>query len=77
MYECYICRFAAEIFQDLHDDIMKIVSRGQNLKARVARLEADLPAMEKKLLMEASQLTFAYSTRGLQASSLLLCHSQF
>lgn len=65
-----MAEFAAEIFQDLHDDIMKIVSRGQNLKARVARLEADLPAMEKKLLMEASQLTFAYSTRSKWRASL-------
>ena len=65
------CRFAAEIFHDLHDDIMTIVSRGQNLKVRVARLEADLPAVEKALLAEASQFKFAYSSRRLHACDIL------
>lgn len=60
------CRFAAEIFHDLHDDIMAVVARGRNLKARVARLEADLPAVEKALLAESSQFNFAYSGRRLQ-----------
>ncbi|KAG0568872.1 hypothetical protein KC19_6G050200 [Ceratodon purpureus] len=59
-----LAEFAAEIFHDLHDDIMTIVSRGQNLKARVARLEVDLPAVEKALLAEASQFRFAYSARS-------------
>lgn len=68
-------RFAAEIFHDLHDDILTIVSRGQSLKARVARLEVDLPSVEKALLAEASQFRFAYSPRRLQACDLLLSHS--
>lgn len=60
------CRFAAEIFQELHDEIMAIGIRGQDLKARVGRLETDLPAVEKTLLSESSQIDFAYSIRGLK-----------
>jgi hypothetical protein len=51
---------------------MIIVSRGENLKARVARLEIDLPAVEKALLAEASQFRFAYSARRLQSGGFLL-----
>jgi hypothetical protein len=53
---------------------MIIVSRGENLKARVAWLEIDLHAVEKALLAEASQFRFAYSVRRLQAGGFLLSH---
>lgn len=59
-----LAEFAAEIFHGLHVDVMTIVSRGKDLKARVARLEADLPAVEKALLSEASQCRFAYTARS-------------
>lgn len=59
-----MAEFAAEIFQELHDEIMAIGIRGQDLKARVGRLETDLPAVEKTLLSESSQIDFAYSIRS-------------
>jgi len=40
---------------------MTMVARGRDLKARVSRLEVDLPAVEKALLAESSQFEFAYS----------------
>lgn len=54
-------RFAAEVFHDLHDDVMTIVMRSHELKARVSRLEAELPVVEKALLSEANLYRFAYS----------------
>lgn len=50
---------------------MTIVSRSQNLKTRVTQLEANLPAIEKALLAEASQFRFAYTERKLPASDPL------
>lgn len=67
----FFFRFAAEIFHDLHEDIMTIVSRSQNLKTRVTQLEANLPAIEKALLAEASQSRFAYTERKLPGSDPL------
>lgn len=54
-------RFAAEIFRDLHDELMAIGGRGHDLTVRVQQLEAELPAVEKALLSEPNQLRFAYS----------------
>jgi hypothetical protein len=57
------CRFGAEIFLGLHDDVRAIMSRSKNLEARVTRLEADLPSIEKALRSEACQFRFAYTAR--------------
>lgn len=57
----YCCRLATGIFHDLYDDIITIASRGKDLKARVACLEADLSLVEKALHAEASQCRFAYT----------------
>jgi hypothetical protein len=54
-------RFAAEIFRDLHDELMAIGGRDRDLVARVQQLETELPAVEKALLSEPNQLRFAYS----------------
>jgi hypothetical protein len=54
-------RFAAEIFRDLHDELMAIGGRDRDLMARVQQLETELPAVEKALLSEPNQLRFAYS----------------
>jgi hypothetical protein len=59
-----LAEFAAEIFHELHDDIIKIVARGQSVKTRVTRLEADLPQVEKALLAKANQFKFAYTARS-------------
>lgn len=57
------CRFGAEIFLGLHDDVRAIMSRSKNLEVRVTRLETDLPSIEKALRSEACQFRFAYTAR--------------
>ncbi len=58
-------RFAAEIFRDLHDELMAIGGRGHDLMVRLQQLEAELPVVEKALLSEPNQLRFAYSPGNL------------
>uniref|UniRef100_A0A7I4ATB6 Protein SCAR n=1 Tax=Physcomitrium patens TaxID=3218 RepID=A0A7I4ATB6_PHYPA len=48
-----LTELATGIFHDLYDDIITIASRGKDLKARVACLEADLSLVEKALHAEA------------------------
>lgn len=43
-------RFAAEIFHDLHEDVMATASRGHGLMLRLQQLEAEFPAVEKAAL---------------------------
>ncbi|XP_024394869.1 uncharacterized protein [Physcomitrium patens] len=59
-----LTELATGIFHDLYDDIITIASRGKDLKARVACLEADLSLVEKALHAEASQCRFAYTARS-------------
>lgn len=54
-------RFAAEIFCNLHDEMMTLGSRGHDLNMRVQQLEDELPVVEKALLSEPNQLRFAYT----------------
>ncbi|CAK9201608.1 unnamed protein product [Sphagnum troendelagicum] len=56
-----LAEFAAEIFRDLHDELMAIGGRGHDLMVRLQQLEAELPVVEKALLSEPNQLRFAYS----------------
>jgi hypothetical protein len=60
-----VIRFAAEIFRDLHDELMAIGGRGHDLMVRLQQLEAELPVVEKALLSEPNQLRFAYSPGNL------------
>lgn len=70
-------RFAAEIFRDLHDELMAIGGRGHDLMVRLQQLEAELPVVEKALLSEPNQLRFAYSPGNLlrfySCKKTLLC----
>ncbi|KAJ7564812.1 hypothetical protein O6H91_02G034300 [Diphasiastrum complanatum] len=56
-----LAEFAAEIFHQLHDEIMATAARGHELVLRVQQLEAEIPAVEKAFLSETNQLRFAYS----------------
>ncbi|CAM6095576.1 unnamed protein product [Calypogeia fissa] len=56
-----LAEFAAEVFRDLHEEVMATASRGHELLARVQQLEAEMPAVEKALLSETNQLRFAYT----------------
>ncbi len=59
--EGYKCSFAAELFQGLHVEMKEVLGQSHRLKARVLRLEAELPIIEKALLSETNQTRFAYS----------------
>jgi hypothetical protein len=44
--------FAAELFQGFHKEMKEVLGQSHKLKARVLRLEAELPLVEKELLFE-------------------------
>jgi len=43
----YGCRFAAQVFHGLYDEVMITSARGHGLMLRVQQLEAELPLLEK------------------------------
>lgn len=58
-----INRFAAEIFHDLHEEVMVTATRGHGLMVRVQQLEADFPSIEKALLSQTNHSSF-FSNAG-------------
>ncbi|GLJ38492.1 hypothetical protein SUGI_0784370 [Cryptomeria japonica] len=56
-----LAEFAAEIFHDLHEEVMATAARGHGLMIRVQQLEAEFPLVEKSLMSEKNQLRFAYA----------------
>jgi hypothetical protein len=44
---CVACRFAAQVFHGLYDEVMSTSGRGHGLMLRVQQLEAELPLLEK------------------------------
>lgn len=53
-----LVRFAAEIFHDLHEEVMATASRGHNLMARVKQLEAEVPSLEKAFFSQTHHSSF-------------------
>ncbi|KAJ7516478.1 hypothetical protein O6H91_22G059800 [Diphasiastrum complanatum] len=51
-----LAEFAAELFHDLHEEVMATAARGHDLVARVLQLEAELPYIEKVLLSDTDPL---------------------
>ncbi|KAI9115872.1 hypothetical protein K1719_012802 [Acacia pycnantha] len=49
---------AAEIFHDLHEEVMVTAARGQGLMARVQQIEAEVPSLEKAFLSQTHNLSF-------------------
>ncbi|KAL3531625.1 hypothetical protein ACH5RR_005146 [Cinchona calisaya] len=56
-----LAEFAAEIFHDLHDDVMATASRGHSMMVRVQQLEAEFPKIEKAFLSQTSHSSFFYN----------------
>ncbi|KAK1351562.1 hypothetical protein POM88_054249 [Heracleum sosnowskyi] len=64
--ECYILKnhlaliflFAAEIFHDLHEEVMATATRGHGLVVRVKQLETEAPLIEKACLSQTSPSVF-------------------
>ncbi|XP_047316420.1 protein SCAR2-like [Impatiens glandulifera] len=57
-----LAEFAAEIFHDLHEEVMATASRGHGLLVRVQQLEADLPSIERTLLSQTSHSYLLYNS---------------
>lgn len=56
-----LAEFAAEIFHDLHEEVMATASRGHSLMVRVQQLEAEVPTIEKAFLSQTSHSSFYYN----------------
>lgn len=54
-------RFAAEVFHDLHEEVLATAARGHELLIRVQQLEAELPLVEKMMVAESNYVNFAYN----------------
>ncbi|XP_073289203.1 protein SCAR2-like [Primulina huaijiensis] len=57
-----LSEFAAEIFHDLHEEVMTISARGHSLMTRVQQLEADFPLIKKSFLSQTDHSSFPYNT---------------
>lgn len=58
-----LAEFAAEIFHDLHEEVMVTAARGHTLMVRVQQLESEFPPIEKAFLSQTSHSTF-FSNAG-------------
>ncbi|CAA6654675.1 unnamed protein product [Spirodela intermedia] len=56
-----LAEFAAEIFHDLHEEVMATSSRGHGLLLRVQQLETEFPAIEKGFFNQTDQSDFYHS----------------
>ncbi|GAB2255207.1 hypothetical protein Droror1_Dr00008985 [Drosera rotundifolia] len=57
-----LAEFAAEIFHDLHEQVVATAERGHGLTARVQQLEAEFPSIEKRLLSQTNHTTPLYNS---------------
>jgi hypothetical protein len=58
-----LCRFAAEVFHGLYDEVMTASARGHGLVLRVQQLEAELPLLEKDICQR--DYLYVASNRGM------------
>ncbi|XP_059305296.1 protein SCAR2-like isoform X1 [Lycium ferocissimum] len=57
-----LAEFAAEIFHDLHEEVMATAARGHSLTVRVQQLEAEFPLIERAFLSQTNHSSFFYNT---------------
>ncbi|KAL8141001.1 hypothetical protein V2J09_007022 [Rumex salicifolius] len=57
-----LAEFAAEMFHDLHEEVMATAARGHALIARVQQLEAEFPSVENTLLSQTTHIPFLYNS---------------
>ena len=53
-------RFAADVFHDLHEQVITTSARGRKVLTRVQNIEAALPSLEKAVKNQKSHIHFAY-----------------
>ncbi|XP_008792188.2 protein SCAR2-like isoform X2 [Phoenix dactylifera] len=54
-----LAEFAAEIFHNLHEEVMTTAARGHGLMLRVQQLEAEFPSIEKAFFSQTNNSSFA------------------
>ncbi|CAI0474812.1 unnamed protein product [Linum tenue] len=59
-----LAEFAAEIFHNLHEEVMTTAARGHSLMARVQQLEAEVPSVEKAFLSLTDHSSFYANGAG-------------
>ncbi|XVE62095.1 hypothetical protein DITRI_Ditri06bG0091900 [Diplodiscus trichospermus] len=57
-----LAEFAAEIFHDLHEEVMTTAARGHALMVRVQQLDAEFPSIEKAFLSQTNHSLFFSNT---------------
>ncbi|XP_021307242.1 SCAR-like protein 1 isoform X2 [Sorghum bicolor] len=55
-----LAEFAAEIFHDLHEEVMATASRGHGLMLRLQQLEAEFPAVEKAIISQTEHSNYPH-----------------
>ncbi|XP_058737102.1 protein SCAR2-like [Vicia villosa] len=53
-----LAQFAAEMFHDLHEEVMATAERGHSLMSRVQQIEAEIPPLEKAFLSRTHHSSF-------------------
>ncbi|PHT72477.1 Protein SCAR4 [Capsicum annuum] len=56
-----LAEFAAEIFHDLHEEVMATAAKGHSLTVRVQQLEAEFPLIERAFLLQTNHSSFFYN----------------
>lgn len=59
-----LAEFAAEVFHDLHEEVISTAARGHGLMIRVQQLEAEVPSIEKAFLSQTNHSSF-FTSAGL------------
>ncbi|KAL8526550.1 hypothetical protein ACS0TY_015661 [Phlomoides rotata] len=55
-----LAEFAAEIFHNLHEEVMATAARGHGLISRVQQLETEIPSIERAFLSQTDHSSFFY-----------------
>lgn len=55
-----LAEFAADVFRDLHEQVMATSARGRKMMSRMQRIEAMLPSLEKAVQSQTSHIHLAY-----------------
>ncbi|KAJ6841718.1 protein SCAR3-like [Iris pallida] len=55
-----LAEFAADVFHDLHEQVMNTGARGKKISSRIQRIESALPPLEKAVQKQRSHIHFAY-----------------
>ncbi|KAK7294786.1 hypothetical protein RJT34_17682 [Clitoria ternatea] len=61
-----LAQFAAEMFHDLHEDVMATAARSHRLISRVQQLEAEVPALEKAFLSQTHHASYFRNGGGIE-----------